>query len=321
MAIIPNANTPVAYRRSSTPGAIPSSLEIAELAINMPDGKLFTSNGTSVRQVGAGANIQTFDTSGTWIRPVSGPYAFIWIMCWGGGGSGACHATSAGGGGGGSYNQRLIPFSDTSANVTVTVGAGGVGRSTSQAGENGSTSSFGSFLDAPGGCGGGISTGVANGGAGGGFGTTSGAGSYAPNPAGNFYSDEAFTSNNVLSGMGGNGTQAKDAKHGILGFGGGGGSCNSGGTSYAAGNGFDGGAPGGGGGRPTGTIQAGGTRQACSYFVNFWANNTGSVGGQGGNNSTDAANGVGPGAGGGGCPTGNVPSGNGAPGRVVVITW
>lgn len=74
---------------------------------------------------GITANVQTFNSTGTWTKP-SGAQMFR-VQCWGAGG-GASNNNGNGGGGGG-YNENTLKITDTSignANTaTATVGAGG----------------------------------------------------------------------------------------------------------------------------------------------------------------------------------------------------
>lgn len=106
-------------------------------------------NSTGLHSV-AVANIQTFNSSGTWTKPSSGTMAII--ECIGGGGSGG--ANRGGGGGGGSYVLVIKPLSSLSSTETVTVGLGGVASNTSNNGTSGGTTTFGSHVTAYGGCGG-----------------------------------------------------------------------------------------------------------------------------------------------------------------------
>lgn len=105
-------------------------------------------------------NDQTFDTSGTWIKPALSylPDDVALIELWGGGGGGSGGAQVPGtgnyimlGGAGGAYLRLVVPLSSLAATQSVVVGAGGIGGgSTSGAGGD---SSFNGFT-APGGRGG-----------------------------------------------------------------------------------------------------------------------------------------------------------------------
>jgi len=84
-------------------------------------------------------DVQTFNSTGTWTKP-SG-YAMARIQVWGGGAGGGKGAAGRGGGGGG-YNETTVPLSYLASTVTITVGAGGLGRTgTAGNGGNGGTSS------------------------------------------------------------------------------------------------------------------------------------------------------------------------------------
>ncbi len=91
--------------------------------------------------------VDTFNSSGTWTKPSTGTMARIQV--WSGGGGGARGATGeavAYGGGGGGYVELQVPLSTLGATVTVTVGAGGTGRTGSTGnGTAGGNSSFGSI--------------------------------------------------------------------------------------------------------------------------------------------------------------------------------
>lgn len=128
------------------------------------------SNGLSIPNKGTAIDTQTFDASGTWTKPASGTYAVVEL--WGGGGSGAREGGSskAGGGGGGAYKLQVFNLSDLASTETVTVGAGGSARTSSNDGQAGGTTTFGTLTSAFGGAGGvrnGTST-LAYGGGGGG---------------------------------------------------------------------------------------------------------------------------------------------------------
>jgi hypothetical protein len=109
----------------------------------------------------SGTSVQTFDASGTWTKPTVGTMARIQV--WGAGGGGSRQATTSTvvGGGGGGYSEITVPLSSLASTESVTVGAGGVGRTaTAGSGTDGGTSTFGSLIGASGG----IATGTSNGG-------------------------------------------------------------------------------------------------------------------------------------------------------------
>ena len=69
---------------------------------------------------------QTFTSSGTWIHPKPGEIVHVWVSeLWSGGGSGSAYATETASGGGCSGMSSLL-LSVTN-NLTINVGAGGVG--------------------------------------------------------------------------------------------------------------------------------------------------------------------------------------------------
>jgi hypothetical protein len=97
---------------------------------------------------------QTFNSSGTWTKPSVGSMALV--EAWGAGGSGSNDSTTAGrnGGAGGGYMFRLVRLADLGATETVTIGAGGLSRTSTADGTAGGNSSFGSHVTAYGGAGG-----------------------------------------------------------------------------------------------------------------------------------------------------------------------
>jgi hypothetical protein len=110
----------------------------------------------------SGTNVQTFNTSGTWTKPAVGSMARIQVWGAGAGGSRQATTTTSYGGGGGGYSEVTVPLASLASTVTVTIGAGGVGRtSTAGLGTAGGTSTFGTLLGASGGVNDG-STGVAS---------------------------------------------------------------------------------------------------------------------------------------------------------------
>ncbi|MFC6017210.1 hypothetical protein ACFP2T_13460 [Plantactinospora solaniradicis] len=101
---------------------------------------------------------QILVSSTTW-DPIPGAKYYVVEVQGGGGAGGGAPAAGAGntscgcGGEGGSYVRSLIPASEVTGPVTVTVGAGGTPASGATGG-NGATSSFGSQVSAAGGAGG-----------------------------------------------------------------------------------------------------------------------------------------------------------------------
>jgi hypothetical protein len=117
-------------------------------------------------------NVQTFNASGTWTKPtingnIAGRFARIQVWAGGGGAGRGPNNSSASGGGGGGYNEIVVPLSTLGATVTVTIGAGGVGRTGSTGfGTAGGQTSFGSHCTAYGGGGGAGNTDSSGGGGG-----------------------------------------------------------------------------------------------------------------------------------------------------------
>lgn len=187
---------------------------------------------------GAGASVtllndQTFNTSGTWVKPTGIAYTpddMALIELWGGGGGGATAASSGGwiatGGAGGAYIRHAVPVNSLAASQGVVVGAGGVGNLTFAA--DGGDSSFADIF--------------ANGGAGG---LTYSAGQAVYDYGLNGYASQPATSL-FTPGAGGWGTSAFNINYrgrkSI--YGGSGGNAN----SANPGSGINGTAPGGGGG-------------------------------------------------------------------------
>jgi len=126
------------------------------MAVLTSTGITFSDATSQTTRAATTADTQTFDVSGTWTKPTGGQ-TMARIQVWGGGG-GAGRGTAVnrmGGGGGGGYNETIVPLSTLGATVTVTVGAGGTGRTGSTgAGTAGGTSSFGSTCLSYGGGGG-----------------------------------------------------------------------------------------------------------------------------------------------------------------------
>ena len=258
-------------------------------------GEFLTTDGTTASWgVIAQSDVQSFLTSGTWVKPSSGTFALVRV--WGGGGSGG-RQNQAGGGGGGACNEGLYKLADLPASCTVTVGAGGAGRSTDGNGFTGGTSSFSgtgiTTLSAFGGGGGRGSSSDGNGGGGGGNIAAGLTGS--PNTGG-------AGMGSMFAGGGGGVAVGGGADNSTFGGAGGG---HGDGTGQAGGAAYFGG--GGGGG-----VGSGGTFgvRGLSLF--------GGDGSAGGDNTTDSNPGKVPGGGSGGSD-GTV--GAGGAGKVEVFVW
>jgi hypothetical protein len=128
--------------------------------------KLPAVDGSSLNGLPPFANMQVFDTSGTWTPPsgVTKVYVQVWGSGGGGGGGTALSGMGGVGGGAGAYGAAFITLSNSNT-VTVTIGAGGAKGNSGAAGSNGNSSSFGGYISATGGSGGGYnSSTAANGG-------------------------------------------------------------------------------------------------------------------------------------------------------------
>lgn len=116
------------------------------------NGRVLGTNGTSplwqtAAQQGNITSMNVFTSSGTWTKPANVRYVHVQVIGGGGGGSG--HGESGGCGG---YAERIINVQSTSS-VSVTVSGEVNGTYYAGGGDNGGTSSFGSFCSASGGYG------------------------------------------------------------------------------------------------------------------------------------------------------------------------
>jgi hypothetical protein len=238
------------------------------------------------------SNIQVFNASGTWTKPVGGNR--VLVQAWGAGGGGTdgdSGVETGSGGGGGAYVERWFLISELGSTETVTVGLGGAAAQGGGDASVGGNTTFGSLLTAYGGGGAGFNVGAGTSGGGGGAGTlgvgqtiTSDTGGTGGIPA----AAAAGADSSFGAGGGGGGSSGGVGGSSLYGGGGGGGSSQAGGSSFYGG---------GGGGFTGGT----------SVF-----------GGAGGGNG---ANGTAPGGGGGIGTNGSTNAGDGAAGRVVVIVY
>lgn len=274
----------------------------------------FKDSAGSITSFGQLTDLQIFDASGTWAKPVTGTVAFL--QAWGGGASGgrAGAGDGGGGGGGGAYAERYIALASLSAAVIVTIGSGGTAQSVDDTdGNAGGNTTFGAYISAFGGAKGNGDNAGDNGGGGGGGLTSAGTtgagavGGVGGGPAGSIGGVSTAAANNSNPFGGGGGASTGSAAGGGL-YGGGGGGMGSGTNTETAGGFSVFGGGGGGGGSDTGTGAAGGT--AVIYGGSGGAGNTG---------ATPATAGTAPGGGGGGSESAN--SGAGAAGRITVTVW
>lgn len=135
------------------------------------DGYLLTADGSGgvawEALAAAGADVQEFTSSGSWVKPAG--KSAVYVLAVGGGGGGAAGNNSSGtgrggyGGGGAAHSARWMVASTLSGTVTITIGSGGAGgtaaaaSASNQNGVNGSfggDTSFGTVVKAVGGPGG-----------------------------------------------------------------------------------------------------------------------------------------------------------------------
>lgn len=276
-------------------------------------------------------NTQTFSVVGTntWTKPTSFTPEYVYVLLWGGGGGGGrggtypngLGANGGAGGGGGAHARALFRASDISSTVQITIGSGGLGGASggNGSGSQGGTTSFGTYLYAPGGGGGEsgigfdtIAGGNQNGGGGGGgSGETGLTSAYYAGVILGAGGGPGVGSQSVAGGKGADGHIAVNTT-GSAEFGGGGG-----GVSYypnlagPGGAGIWGGAGGGAGGaRYSGLFVSGSAGGKCGMTLSLGGGGAPAVNGNVSNNLTGSTGGSGSigtglfggsGGGGGGC--------------------
>ena len=146
-------------------------------ATGVTDGYVLTADGSNgvawEALAAAGADVQEFTSSGSWVKPAGKTAVYVLAIAGGGGGGGGGRfdtsdsiASGGCGGAGANHLSRWFKASELAGTVTVTIGAGGAGGTsaatetagnTNQTGGNGSTggdTTFGTAVVAKGGKGG-----------------------------------------------------------------------------------------------------------------------------------------------------------------------
>lgn len=231
--------------------------------VDVPIATIYTASGT--------LNLTT-------IKTIKSPDTLVFVRLWGAGGSGGRGSFSGSGGGGGAYAEDWFRLGDLPNSISITVGAGGAGRTTNSNGVAGGDTSFGSLVTAYGGGGGlaanGIGT-VTGGNGGGNFanadnGTVNGSSDGWQGGKGGTGSDSNATitagANALFGGGGGGGGGALvgDIPGGQSKFGGAGGGGRDQGGSLS---GIDGIAPGGGGGGSEDQLSGSGARGEVRVYI------------------------------------------------------
>lgn len=257
-------------------------------------------------------DVQTFTSSGTWIKPAAAPStALVIVETWAGGGSGGkgTNDKAGGGGGGGEYACDIYPISMLAGTETVTIGAGGAAVTAALTnGNSGGNTTVGALAIAYGGGGGAKGAGNAPASPGGGGG--GGGGDVAGGVAGvGANGGLRATAPGGFGEIGGSRNATTPAPGINAGGGGGGGGSSISNGGAAGGNTLKGGGGGGGGGRSSGDPGGAG---GDSFY--------GGDGGAGSFDSNAAAAGSFPGGGGGGSENGT--SGAGGDGKAVItVVW
>lgn len=125
-------------KRSTTPSTVPTTATLTdgELAINIPDRKIFIRSGDDVVELtssGGTVIVDVFTEDGVWTKP-NGCTKVDVILIGGGGGGGSGRKGSGlpansggGGGGGGGRTEETFLASTLPSTVSVTIGQGGLG--------------------------------------------------------------------------------------------------------------------------------------------------------------------------------------------------
>jgi hypothetical protein len=155
-ASIPAAGARISFHYgSSTSGSSGGQITMSQLPAGIPNGlaTLGSDGKVPTSQLSAATGAQSFGTVGTTTWTVPAGVTRVYVETWGGGAGGQPSAYRGGhGGAGGGYAAGWCPVAP-GANVTVTVGMGGVGGSadgTTVPVGNGGNSSFGTCLTATG---------------------------------------------------------------------------------------------------------------------------------------------------------------------------
>lgn len=148
-------------------GASENGAKVAATGISSgtaANGAVLTANGSGASAflalASTGADVQTFTSSGSWVKPSGKNAVYVFAVGGGAGGQGGAKqlinnvATGGNGGNGGAHNWQWFRAADLSGTVTVTIGAGGAGgtaRTTTgwhTAASSGGTTTFGTYLQA-----------------------------------------------------------------------------------------------------------------------------------------------------------------------------